>query len=102
VAGIAERGAVARFLLIDDDHPPALARQLQRAGDADDAGAHYGDVWHDVIGHVLGFPLTVEQAPQQQWVAVLQGRRQQAIREILVAHRPQESQDRGGAHRGGA
>ena len=38
--GIAERGALAGLLPVEDDYPQALACQLQGAGDADDAGAH--------------------------------------------------------------
>ncbi len=50
---------------------------------------------------MLSLPFAVEQAPQLQRVAVLQCLRQQRIREVLVAHRAQEAQDRRRAHRGG-
>ena len=44
VPGIAPGGAVAGRLAVDQQHPLALAGQLQGTGDADDAGADHGDI----------------------------------------------------------
>ena len=55
VSGVAERGAMTGRLLVDDHHPFTLTRQLQSAGDADDAGADHRDVGVvrcEVVRHV--------------------------------------------------